>query len=82
MAFDKHIPFPSAAKSGPHVIAPRFREMEVGDSVFSPHEGSITRCKAYMRAKTIEKRKTGGFKFVGRSVVENGVVGVRIWRTE
>lgn len=82
MNFDKHVPLPPTAKSGARAIAPRLQEMEVGDSVFTPHEGSIMWCKTYMRAKTIEKRKAGAYKFVGRSVVENDVAGVRIWRTE
>ena len=73
MSFDKHIP-------APRVTHPEFRRMEIGDSVFVPHEGSILKCSAYMYAATIQKRAKSEYRFVGRSVVERGVPGVRIWR--
>jgi hypothetical protein len=72
MAFDKHIP-------APKVVHPKFRLMDVGDSVFVQHEGSLMTCKAYMYAATIQKR-SNVYKFSGRSVTEDGVRGVRIWR--
>jgi hypothetical protein len=76
MAFDKHVPMPTRDKAA----HPRFRDMAVGDSVFVPHpEGSIMKCRAYLYATTISKRdKT--FRFAGRTTIENGVRGVRIWR--
>lgn len=78
MAFDKHIPLPSRERSEqPH---PKFRDMEVGDSVFVPHDGSLMTCKAYLCAASIQKR-SNVYKFAGRSVVEDGKRGVRIWRT-
>lgn len=73
MGFDKHIPIPKTEH-------PAFRDMEVGDSVFVPHEGSILQCKAYMYAATIQKRSKQ-LRFTGKSVNEGGVAGVRIWRT-
>lgn len=73
MTFDKHIP-------APQVAHPKFREMEVGDSVFIPHEGNTLSCQAYKYAATIQKRAKGKFKFVGRRVTEDGVNGIRIWR--
>jgi len=72
MTFDKHIPAPKSAH-------PKFREMEVGDSVFVPHDGTILTCKAYQCAATIQKR-SDTFRFSGRRLNENGVDGVRIWR--
>lgn len=75
MSFDKHIELPTRGK--PHV---NFRAMEVGDSVFVPHEGGILKCAAYLYAKTIQKRSKR-FAFAGRTVTENNVAGVRIWRT-
>ena len=75
MHIDNDIPAP------PNKKAPRypFRQMKAGDSAFFPHQGSILRCKPYMTAQTIAKRDKS-FAFVGRSVVEDGVPGVRIWR--
>ena len=71
--FDKHIP-------PPRIAHPKFRDMEVGESVFTPHEGGIMTCKAYQYAVTIQKR-SDTYRFMGRSVTENRVKGVRIWRT-
>ena len=71
--FDKSIPVPGREH-------PKFRDMDVGDSVFVPHEGGILKCTAYLYAATIQKR-SDVFRFVGRSVTENGVNGVRIWRS-
>ena len=71
--FDKHIPPPS-------IIHPKFRDMGVGESVFIPHEGGIMKSKAYLYAMTIQKR-SDTYRFMGRSVTENRVKGVRIWRT-
>ena len=78
MAFDNHIELPGLGKRGG--THPAFKEMAVGDSVFAPHDGAITSCAAYLYAKTIQKRNKA-YRFAGRSVTENGVVGVRIWRT-
>ena len=72
MAFDKHIP-------APKVTHPKFRLMEIGDSVFVPHDGPLMKCKAYVYAATIQKR-SNIYKFSGRSVTEGNVRGVRIWR--
>lgn len=73
MSFDKHIP-------PPKIKHPAFRQMDVGDSVFVPYEGSISSCPAYAYAATIQRR-SDVFQFAGRTVVEKGVKGVRIWRT-
>lgn len=74
--FDDDVPLPTERGEMP----PHFKQMEVGQSVFVPHEGSILSCKAYLRAATLQKRSRR-LKFSGRSVTENGVKGVRIWRT-
>ena len=71
--FDDHVPPPRNSH-------PPFEKMEVGQSVFVPHEGCISGCRAYNYAATIQKRSRR-YKFAGRSVTENGVSGVRIWRT-
>ncbi len=77
MVFDKHIAIPSLGKE--REPYPNFKAMDVGDSMFFPNEGSIARCGAYLYAKTIQKRSKR-YRFAGRSVTENGVNGVRIWR--
>jgi hypothetical protein len=71
--FDDHVP-------PPRNDHPAFKQMSVGQSVFVPHEGGIMSCRAYNYAATIQKRSRR-YKFSGRSVTENGVRGVRIWRT-
>lgn len=71
--FDDNVPPPRSEH-------PQFRRMKVGQSVFVPHEGGIMSCRAYNYAATIQKR-TGLYRFSGKSVTENGVRGVRIWRT-
>lgn len=72
MQFDKNIPLPNKTH-------PDFKAMQVGDSIFVPHDGPITSCAAYLYAKTIQKR-TNAYKFVGRSVMRGDTPGVRIWR--
>ena len=54
--------------------------MEVGDSVFVPHEGTTVTCPAYVYAATIQRR-SDIYRFMGRSVYHDGVPGIRIWRT-
>lgn len=51
-----------------------FRDMEVGDSFFAPHASVIGLhgCARRHRPK----------RFTCRSLVENGVAGVRVWRTQ
>jgi hypothetical protein len=53
--------------------------MEIGDSVFVPHDGPLMKCKAYVYAATIQKR-SNVYKFSARSVTEGNARGVRIWR--
>lgn len=78
MTFDKHVQLPGRGKQS--ATYPDFKAMDVGDSVFVAHDGSILKCGAYLYVKTIQKRDRR-YRFAGRSVTENGVVGVRIWRT-
>ena len=76
--FDDNIPIPKARH--PENGHPQFRRMKVGQSVFVPHEGPISKCATYLYAATIQKR-SDVYRFSGRSVIEDGVKGVRIWRT-
>ena len=71
---DSHVP-PPPRKSRRYP----FRDMLPGQSVFYPGENKSDRQHpAYMAAKTLQKRH--GLRFTLRSVVEDGVPGVRIWR--
>jgi hypothetical protein len=72
--FDNNVPLPKREH-------PQFRRMKVGQSVFVPHDGSIMKCASYLYAMTLQKR-SGLYRFSGRSVIEDGVRGVRIWRTQ
>ena len=54
-----------------------FWDMEIGDSAFFPgkaHDG-VSNAYSYVRKRT-------GAKFEARTVTENGVKGIRVWRTK
>jgi hypothetical protein len=53
-----------------------FRTMQVGESFFVPNKSADS-----FRGRISELGKQG-LRFVGRNVVEDGVFGARIWRTE
>ena len=75
MKIDRDIPPPT-----PRGEKSPFAKMQVGDSVFFPGENKAdAQHPAYMSARNYVKRK--GFGFTLRSVEENGVKGIRIWRT-
>lgn len=76
MKVDTDIPIPRIRSS----IYP-FPDMKVGDSVFYPLNGAtaIDKHPAYMAAATIQKRQAD-YRFTGRTVIENDVRGIRIWR--
>ena len=58
-----------------------FRIMQPGDSVFFPGEFKhMNDSRAYMAAKTIQKRSDGKIQFQGQRLIEDGQPGVRIWR--
>lgn len=66
---DKDIPAPDRAKYP-------VRGMEVGDSFFVPSREPSARNSPQTAGRYY------GFKLVSRAVVEDGIEGVRIWRTE
>ena len=70
---DDDIPLP--AKGGGRPRSFPFDEMTVGQSFFVPGRRSISG-QRLSRAK-----KRTGFSFAQRAVVENGVAGLRVWRT-
>jgi hypothetical protein len=65
---DKGVPLPKGRREPKYPWA----SMEVGDSFFVP--GTISTSAATAASKRL------GFGFVRRSVVENGVAGIRFWR--
>ena len=67
---DKNVPTPNLARD-PNTKYP-FREMDVGDSFFAGD-----RTTAQMSVNTQHYRPK---KFTCRTVTENGVKGVRVWR--
>ncbi len=70
---DKNIPFPS--RNSWHAKYP-FPEMEVGDSFFVPNKTTRDLCGT---VAGWTKRHPGA-KFTSRTVRENDIDGVRVWR--
>lgn len=70
---DKNVALPT---SGANAKYP-FADLSIGDSFFAPGRTSaqISPCTAHAQ------RERGG-KFTARTVTENGVKGVRVWRIE
>jgi hypothetical protein len=69
---DKSVPLP---RPRPHNSVYPWQQMDVGDSFFAPCEkrGAVQSALSYAG-------KRNGFKFATRTVTENGVTGVRVWR--
>ena len=79
--FDRDIPCPEIRRGRPEKYF--FRLMMVGESKFFPnqHTCPVTGdARAYGAAKTHGRH--AGKKFAGRTVIEGGQKGVRIWRVE
>jgi|LakMenEpi03Aug12_release.lakeMendotaPanAssembly.Ray.scaffolds.fasta_scaffold3566662_1 hypothetical protein len=72
---EKNIPIPQDAYAG-NLVWP-LNQMNPGDSVFVAGK---TIYQASSRIAQVKSKK--GWKFTSRTVTENGVTGVRIWRTE
>ena len=86
MIIDSNVPLPDDAKDlfrskGSRGSIYPFHDMEVGQSVFYPLNGAaaIDKHPAYMAAATIQKRYAD-YRFTGRTVTENDIRGIRIWR--
>ncbi len=71
IAIDKGIPFPEGRG---HKKYP-FREMKVGDSVFVPNMTTRASFNGALQS-------AAPFRFTSKTMVENGVIGCRVWRTE
>lgn len=73
---DKGVPLPEPSKRGPKHVYP-WEKLQVGDSFFVPGKKTNTFGGQLTRFK-----KSAGIKCVIRTVTENNVKGVRIWRIE
>ena len=74
-SIEKGVPIPESRGGGRGKYP--FREMEIGDSFFVAGKST-----AKFSAHVHHHRKRHGLKFTTRTVTEDGVKGVRIWRTE
>lgn len=75
---DKGVPMPGGKGINGTSKYP-FRDMEVGDSAFFAGSGPSGAEKN--SADMWAKYNKNGCRFASRTVTENGVKGVRIWRT-
>ena len=73
VAIDDYVPLPNRT-GGPGRRKWPFDKLAVGQSFFAP--GKLSMGSTYMVAKA-----RTGFEFTQSRVVENGVSGVRVWRT-
>ena len=74
-SIEKGVPIPESRGGGRPKYP--FREMGIGDSFFVAGKST-----AKFNAVTQHHKKHHGLKFAIRTVTENGVKGVRVWRTE
>jgi hypothetical protein len=71
LKIDKRVPIPKGHNAGGQTAA--LKALKVGDSFFAPGATSNSfTMRSYMRPK----------KFTIRTLEENGVKGVRVWRVE
>lgn len=74
---DKGVPIPTKMQLGRRSKYP-FDLMEVGDSFFVPGRDG----KSFGGTVTAARKRYTDLSFEMRTVKEDGVVGVRVWRTE
>lgn len=74
LVVDKGIPIPKLKSGFPPLSV--WSKMEIGDSVFVPGSDSL-KAQGF-----IKYPRTKGMRFTCRTLVENGVSGVRVWRIE
>lgn len=77
MEFDKNVPIPKAEYGRPN--ATNWSQMQIGDSHFFANNENTGNTKRSTIGNAMIRE---GFKYVTRSVVEDGVKGIRVWRTE
>ena len=74
---DKNVPMPSPGRAGSHGNARYpWREMAVGDSIFMklPEAENMSAAARFFAYSNKE------YGFTSRTVVEDGVKGIRVWR--
>ena len=59
-----------------------FRQMEIGDSFFVPLKPGEKRVEVQGRVLATARTVIGSKKIITRSVEENGVEGIRVWRKD
>lgn len=74
---DKGIPIPTKMQLGRRSKYP-FDIMDVGDSFFVPGRDG----KSFGGTVTAARKRLTDMAFEMRTVKEDGVIGVRVWRTE
>jgi hypothetical protein len=77
ITIDKDIPIPTKMQLGRRSKYP-FDIMDVGDSFFVPGRDG----KSFGGTVTAARKRYTDMSFEMRTVKEDGVVGVRVWRTE
>lgn len=77
---DKGIPIPLLSRGGGRPWRWPFREMEIGDSFSTQFKDGETSTKALRRVDYLYAGKRLGRKYTGRTLEENGVRVVRVWR--
>ena len=80
---EKNIPIPEESESWGNTKYP-WLEMGIGDSFFqSPHGSEDPKaCRRRMVGARANRRKIHGENYVVSYVTENGIDGVRMWKTK
>ena len=80
---DKNIPVPAETEVWGNTRYP-WLEMDIGDSFFqAPFENEDqTVCRKRMMAARANRRRSHGENYVIAYVTENGIDGVRMWKTK
>jgi len=80
---DKNIPVPAETEVWRNTKYP-WLEMGIGDSFFQSPDGSEDQkaCRTRMVGARTNRRREHGEDYVIACVTENGIDGVRVWKTK
>ena len=80
---DKNIPVPAETEVWGNTRYP-WLEMDIGDSFFQAPHGSEDQkaCRTRMVGARTNRRREHGEDYVIACVTENGIDGVRVWKTK
>jgi hypothetical protein len=80
---DKNIPVPAETEVWGNTKYP-WLEMGIGDSFFQSPDGSEDQkaCRTRMVGARTNRRREHGEDYVIACVTENGIDGVRVWKTK